>query len=86
MWFWELVSTWLSVLIGTESTRCLDMALEFPHAEVLGIDIQFRSQENVPSNCSFRVHDINDGLSRFHGMYDLLHCRYTGQGVRFVLL
>jgi hypothetical protein len=74
------------VFIVTESTRCIDMALEFPHAEVLGIDIQLRPQENVPSNCSFRIHDINTGLSQFHGMYDLVHCRYSGQAVRCVVL
>ncbi|CAG8584183.1 14530_t:CDS:10 [Acaulospora colombiana] len=33
-----------------------------------------------------QVHDINAGLSQFHGMYDLIHCRYTGQGVSPVLL
>ncbi|PVF97733.1 S-adenosyl-L-methionine-dependent methyltransferase [Serendipita vermifera] len=59
---------------------CIDMALEFPHAEVLGIDIQIRSKEHAPSNCKFQVLDINAGLSQFHGMYDLVHCRYTGQG------
>jgi hypothetical protein len=62
------------------------MALKFPQAEVLGLDLGPGPTEGAPSNCNFLVHDINTGLSRFHGMYDLIHCRFSGWGVwNFVL-
>jgi hypothetical protein len=62
------------------------MALEFPHVEVLGIDLRPGPTEDTPPNCSFRVHDITAGLSQFHGMYDLIHCRFTAWTVwNFVL-
>ncbi|CAG8725604.1 9865_t:CDS:2, partial [Acaulospora colombiana] len=53
-------------------TRCLDMAREFPHVEVLGIDLQPGPTEGIPSNCAFAIHDIDKGLSPFHGLFDLL--------------
>jgi hypothetical protein len=57
------------------------MALEFPHAEVLGIDLEPRLLKEPPSNCSFVRHDIDSGLSQYYGMYDLVHCRFAGHGV-----
>ncbi|PVF97732.1 S-adenosyl-L-methionine-dependent methyltransferase [Serendipita vermifera] len=59
---------------------CIEMALKFPHVEVLGIDLKPTSKEGLPPNCSFLVHDINTGLSKFHGLYDLVHCRQSGWG------
>jgi hypothetical protein len=57
------------------------MALEFPHAEVLGIDLAPRQLQEPPSNCKFVQYDINLGLSQYYGMFDLIHCRFVGQGV-----
>lgn len=59
---------------------CIDMALEFPHAEVLGIDLEPRQIREPPPNCKFPRYDINQGLSQYHGAYDLVHCRFAGQG------
>jgi hypothetical protein len=58
------------------------MALEFPHAEVLGIDLQPGPTKGTPPNCTFLIHDIDKGLAPFHGLYDLIYCRFTNYGVR----
>jgi hypothetical protein len=65
----------------SEINRCIEMALEFPHVEVLGIDLEPRQIREPPSNCSFVRHDIDLGLSQFYGKYDFIHCRYAGHGV-----
>jgi hypothetical protein len=57
------------------------MALEFPHVEVLGIDLEPRQIKEPPSNCSFAHHDIDSGLSQYYGMYDLVHNRFATNGV-----
>jgi hypothetical protein len=57
------------------------MAREFPHAEVLGLDLGPGPADGTPPNCRFLAYDINSGLSQFHGMYDLIHCRFSGWGV-----
>ncbi|PVF97730.1 hypothetical protein CPB86DRAFT_759682 [Serendipita vermifera] len=56
------------------------MALKFPHVEVLGIDLKPGPKEGVPPNCRFLTHDVNTGLSKFHGLYDIVHCRQSGWG------
>jgi Methyltransferase domain len=59
------------------------MANEFPHCEVLGIDlapVPIR-QEGVPPNCRFEMDDINRGLSHLHGQFDVVFARAIGMGL-----
>ncbi|PVF90937.1 hypothetical protein CPB86DRAFT_746133, partial [Serendipita vermifera] len=58
------------------------MAFEFPHTEVLEIDLEPRQIKEPPSNCCFIRHDIDLGLSQFHGKYDFVHCRFAGHGMK----
>jgi len=60
------------------------MAREFPHAQVVGIDLAPVpvEPETLPSNCRFEVDDINRGLARFEGQFDLIHIRLVGSGCK----
>jgi hypothetical protein len=53
------------------------MAREFPHAQVIGVDLAPVPLEPVtlPDNCRFEVSDINLGLDHFAGQIDLCHLR-----------
>ena len=64
--------------------RAAEMAREFPHCEVLGLDLAPvpPSPMGFPSNCTFEMADINQGLSRFHGQYDLVFTRAVGMGLK----
>jgi hypothetical protein len=60
------------------------MAIEFPHCEVLGIDlapVPVRP-EGVPSNCRFEMDDISQGLSHLHDQYDVVFARAIGMGLK----
>lgn len=63
--------------------RCVEMAREFPDAEVLGLDIVPNKLDSVPSNCSFATWDLNDGLSQHHGRFNIVHARFIGHGVSY---
>ncbi|KIM31827.1 hypothetical protein M408DRAFT_21035 [Serendipita vermifera MAFF 305830] len=54
---------------------CMDVANQFPQAQVVGIDIAPNLQRDT-SNCRFELWDINQGLSPFHGQFDLVHVRF----------
>jgi SAM-dependent methyltransferase len=60
------------------------MAREFPHAQVLGVDLVPVSAEpeTLPDNCQFEVADINLGLAHFEGQWDLVHVRFVGSGFK----
>lgn len=56
---------------------CIDMAERYPHVHVLGIDIKPQHRSNVPSNYLSEICDVNDGLEKFYGQFDLVHTRFT---------
>ena len=62
-------------------TRSTEMALEFPEAAVLGLDLAPNIIKAVPPNCEFRVHDINHGLSEYYNTFDVVHMRSVAGGV-----
>lgn len=51
------------------------MAREFPHAEVLGIDLEPTpiDAENLPTNCRFQIDNINMGKLAGSGIILLVH-------------
>ena len=60
------------------------MANEFPHCEVLGIDlapVPIRP-EGLPPNCRFEMDDINRGLPHLHGQFDVVFFRSIGLGLK----
>ncbi|PVF95576.1 S-adenosyl-L-methionine-dependent methyltransferase [Serendipita vermifera] len=61
------------------------MAREFPHAEVVGVDLAPCpiDSEELPSNCRFEIDDINLGISQhFREQFDLIHCRLIASGMK----
>lgn len=66
--------------------RAIGMAEEFPHADVLGIDLVLPniiadSSRHVPPNCSFRIADANKDMENIDFTYDLIHLRCVEAGI-----
>ncbi|PVF97655.1 S-adenosyl-L-methionine-dependent methyltransferase [Serendipita vermifera] len=61
----------------------IEMAREFPHCEVIGVDLAPApvDLEHVPSNCRFEIDDINLGLGHYHEHFDVIHARCIGSGI-----
>ncbi|KAF8580867.1 S-adenosyl-L-methionine-dependent methyltransferase [Ramaria rubella] len=61
-----------------------EMADEFPHAQVIGVDVAPIQPDEVPVNCSFELYDITKGrrlLPYDSGYFDLVHMRSIHTGV-----
>ncbi|KAG8914298.1 hypothetical protein FRC01_004132 [Tulasnella sp. 417] len=59
------------------------MAREFPHAQVLGVDLTLVTPDsNTPPNCQFGYLDANDGFTGLGGSFDVIHMRSVGGGIR----
>jgi len=58
----------------------IDMAKEFPHCRVLGIDLSPITRP-MPENCRVEKHDINEGLERFNGEFDVVNARLIASGI-----
>ncbi|KAG9008864.1 hypothetical protein FRB94_012833 [Tulasnella sp. JGI-2019a] len=70
--------------IGTGSgSWAMDMAREFPHADVVGLDLvpPNVSQEDIPSNCRFEVDDVNLDMSHYAKSFNIVHMRSIAMGV-----
>ncbi|KAG8914671.1 hypothetical protein FRC00_011592, partial [Tulasnella sp. 408] len=67
-------------------TRAIDIAQEFPHADVLGIDLVQPNvlsdpTRRVPPNCSFQIADANQDMEKIDSTYDLVHLRLVEAGI-----
>ncbi|TDL19118.1 S-adenosyl-L-methionine-dependent methyltransferase [Rickenella mellea] len=82
-------------LVDGEHKRILDlgtgvgswaigMANEFPHAEVIGLDLAPNTAcaNTLPPNCRLEFDDFNLGLSHYYNSCDLVHCRIVAAGVK----
>jgi SAM-dependent methyltransferase len=60
------------------------MAKEFPHCEVVGVDLTPVPLENMdlPANCRFEIDDVNLGLTHFRGQFDVVHARLIASGLK----
>ncbi|KAG8943167.1 hypothetical protein FRC03_002616 [Tulasnella sp. 419] len=71
--------------IGTGSGRwALEMASEFPNADVLGIDLaptKLTEISVIPSNCRFELRDANLPFTEYIGLFDVVHCRCVELGI-----
>lgn len=63
--------------------RAIDMALEFPHVEVKGMDLTppTVSADFIPDNCTFEVDDANADFSHCESAYNLVHVRSIDVGM-----
>ncbi|KAG9004648.1 hypothetical protein FRB94_002188 [Tulasnella sp. JGI-2019a] len=69
--------------IGTGSgIWAVEMAYEFPHVQVLGIDIvQPEPSTPPPPNCQFKLHDANRGFDELDMSFDFVNIRCAHHGI-----
>ncbi|EJD54030.1 S-adenosyl-L-methionine-dependent methyltransferase [Auricularia subglabra TFB-10046 SS5] len=69
--------------IGTGTgTWAIAMAKQFPHCEVVGIDLAPpKPQEAIPQNCRFEIDDANLGFPHFRERFDVVHTRSISAGI-----
>jgi hypothetical protein len=53
------------------------MARKYPHTHVTGVDVAPVPFDPsvLPSNLTFEIDDINEGLEHFYNCYDVVHMR-----------
>ncbi|KAG8966159.1 hypothetical protein FRC05_002783 [Tulasnella sp. 425] len=64
--------------IGTGSGAwAIEMAKHFPQANVLGVDIVLPDvpESRRPSNCHFKLADVNEDMDTFEPIFDVVHWR-----------
>ncbi|KAK0483693.1 S-adenosyl-L-methionine-dependent methyltransferase [Armillaria novae-zelandiae] len=60
----------------------IEMADEFPRAEVIGIDLAPIQPRDVPPNCTFELCDLDQGSIPYpDGYFDLIHARSMFIGI-----
>jgi len=60
----------------------VEVAKEYPSANVIGFDLSPISRKQVPANCTFEVGDLTLDLGRYpEGTFDLVHSRNISCGV-----
>ena len=58
------------------------MAIQYPHASVLGLDLVVPSSTQVPPNVQFEICDINQGLPKYYGSFNVAHARLISTGIK----
>ncbi|KAI5813721.1 S-adenosyl-L-methionine-dependent methyltransferase [Pyronema omphalodes] len=67
--------------IGTGTGRwAIDMAYEFPGAQVTGIDLSPIQPSWIPSNCTFEIDDIEATWTMAPGTFDYIHMLFEIEG------
>lgn len=63
--------------------RAIELAVDFPHVNVTGVDLVPLpiDPEQLPDNFRMEVDDINLGLSHYYGRFDLVHMRLVDHGL-----
>lgn len=60
------------------------MALQFPHVEVVGLDLvppATVTETSVPPNCRFEVDDANLSFEHYDNYFNVVHVRSTEPGI-----
>ncbi|KDQ21624.1 hypothetical protein BOTBODRAFT_26057 [Botryobasidium botryosum FD-172 SS1] len=60
----------------------VEMARQYPHCDVVGVDLAPVQSKDRPDNCRIEVDDINLGLEHFYGQFDLVHARLISSGIK----
>lgn len=64
--------------------RAIDIALQFPHAEVVGLDLvppATVTETTVPPNCRFEVDDANLSFEHYENCFNVVHMRSSEAGI-----
>jgi hypothetical protein len=90
LWDRNLVIIFISLpssQLLTPILRCVEMAKEFPHVEVWGVDCQNLDaywKKDTPKNCNFRIVHPEEILSeKYSACFDLIHLRFVAGSVRY---
>jgi ubiquinone/menaquinone biosynthesis C-methylase UbiE len=59
-----------------------EMAMEFPHCEVVGVDLVPVQPKPLPPNLRIELDDINLSMEHFYNSFDLIHGRMIASGIR----
>jgi len=69
--------------LGCGSTIwAIEMAEEFPHCNIVGVDLAPPLQMDPPPNCRIEVDDINLGLEHFYNSFNMIHARLISAGIK----
>jgi hypothetical protein len=83
-WMWALVQViplQQPHFLTVTGRWAIEVADEYPHAYVTGIDLAPIQPHFIPINCEFRVANLTEDLEDFYdGYYDLVHSRYKYNG------
>ena len=60
---------------------CIEVAFDYPDAQVHGVDISPVNSFPVPGNCNFYVADVMEGLWFHDGTFDFIHSRELHSGI-----
>ncbi|KLO18675.1 S-adenosyl-L-methionine-dependent methyltransferase [Schizopora paradoxa] len=58
------------------------MALEFPHAQIVGVDLAPTTSRPPPPNCRFEFDDFTLGMQHYYNSFDVVHSRAVANGVK----
>ena len=65
--------------------RVIDMAREFPHAEIVGMDFVppagINNMVDLPPNCRFEVDDANESMVHYEQKFNVVHVRSADPGI-----
>jgi hypothetical protein len=84
MRYWNLVRPMALSRNRTDWTfRATEMAAEFPHATVVGVDLAPcpLDPNTTPENFHFELDNIDLGLSHFFNQFDFVQARGLSMGV-----
>ncbi|KAL5489920.1 hypothetical protein ACEPAI_4752 [Sanghuangporus weigelae] len=59
----------------------MGMAQEFPHSQVVGVDLAPSTTRPPPFNCRLEFDDFTLGLEHYYNSFDVVHARCTANGV-----
>lgn len=66
------------------ASRAIEMAKQYPHASIIGVDLAPTPLDLslCPPNITFQIDDITQGLTHFHGQFDVVHAQCISGGIQ----
>ncbi|KAH6916623.1 hypothetical protein BKA70DRAFT_1250085 [Coprinopsis sp. MPI-PUGE-AT-0042] len=60
----------------------MDVAIDFPHSDCVGVDLVPMHSPRMPPNCRSEIDDVNLGLAHFSNHFDVVHARLVSSGIK----